>query len=132
MPHTRRTDDVPRPAPLVAGGDHVFAVAASSRDIRSELSLEIAGDAVTRPLSRESSLAEALAHPVAGPVLVRAFAPMTEASGASAIMPEGVDMMAMLGSFPLGRLGMMAGLGFGPDEVDRLLETANASEQPAG
>ncbi|GAA0485942.1 glycoside hydrolase family 3 C-terminal domain-containing protein [Microbacterium aurantiacum] len=117
---------------LVAGGDHVFAVAASSRDIRSELSLEIAGDAVSRPLSRESSLAEALAHPVAGPVLARAFAPMTEASGASAIMPEGVDMMAMLGSFPLGRLGMMAGLGFGPDEVDRLLETANASEQPAG
>ncbi|MEV8271666.1 glycoside hydrolase family 3 C-terminal domain-containing protein [Microbacterium sp. NPDC077184] len=117
---------------VVPGGEYALAVAASSRDIRARVAVDVEGDAVARPLSRESSLAEVLSHPVAGPVVARALAPMTEASASSAIMPEGVDMSAMLGSFPIGRIGMMAGMGFGADDVDRLLETANASEQPVG
>ena len=62
------------------------------------------------PLSRESSMGEVFAHPIAGPVVQQAMAAMTAmAEGAVSIMPEDVDMMKMMDSFPLGRIGMIAG-----------------------
>ena len=49
-----------------------------------------------------------------------------DVDGAASIMPEGVDMMKMLESFPIGRIGMIAGDGFTPEMLDQLLERANA------
>ncbi|QDW62985.1 glycoside hydrolase family 3 C-terminal domain-containing protein [Oerskovia sp. KBS0722] len=113
---------------VVEGGGYTVDVAASSRDVRSSTTVEVAGDPLLMPLTRESSLAEVFAHPVAGPVVQQAMAQMAAAmEGAASIMPEGVDMAKMMGSFPIGRIGMIAGDAFGPAQVDQLLATANGA-----
>ncbi|WP_137845486.1 glycoside hydrolase family 3 C-terminal domain-containing protein [Microbacterium sp. 2FI] len=112
---------------VVEGGDYTIAVAASSRDLRSTVIVAVEGDAVATPLSRESSLAEVFAHPVAGPIVQGAMAQMMSTmDGAASIMPEGVDMMAMMGSFPIGRIGMIAGPDFSAEQIDQLIAMANA------
>ncbi|MET4060931.1 beta-glucosidase [Arthrobacter sp. UYP6] len=113
---------------VVEGGTYTVQVAASSRDIRSTTTVDVKGDTVLMPLTRESSLAEVFAHPVAGPIIRQAMAPIMSAmDGSSSVMPEGVEMEKMMGSFPIGRIGMMAGGDFSPEQVDRLLEMANSA-----
>ncbi|GAA2976750.1 beta-glucosidase [Microbacterium terrae] len=124
---------------VVEGGDYVVDVAASSRDIRSSAIVAVEGDPVVLPLSRTSSLAEVFAHPIAGPIVQAAMADMMGAmGGAASVMPEGVDMMEMMGSFPIGRLGMLAGLapagddgqgGISAEMIDGLIAMANAPQQ---
>ncbi len=122
---------------VVEGGAYAVDVAASSRDLRSSATVEIEGDTVVMPLSRTSSLAEVFAHPVAGPIVQAALADMMGAmNGAASVMPEGVDMMEMMGSFPVGRLTMMSGLagdggGITAEMIDGLIAMANAP-QPQG
>lgn len=112
---------------IVEGGDYTVDVGASSRDIRVTTTVSLAGDTVGLPLTRESSLGEMLAHPVAGPLMREAMAGMADAFGdASSVMPEGVDFARMLESFPVGRMGMMAGDAFSSKRLDQLLEVANA------
>ena len=115
---------------IVEGGDYRVEVGASSRDLRTEATIAVAGDEVRLPLTRESSLAEVMAHPVAGPLVQQALAGMSQMlEGASAIMPEGVSMDKMMGSFPIGRIGMMAGGQVSPEMIDGLLAAANAREE---
>jgi beta-glucosidase len=67
---------------------------------------------------------------VAGPLVQEAMAGMAEMmEGAVSIMPEGVDMMKMMDSFPIGRIGMMAGEDFSPVMIDQLLAMANAPQE---
>lgn len=115
---------------VVEGGSYAVEVGASSRDVRSSATVTVAGDEVRLPLTRESSLGEVLAHPVAGPLVQQALAGMSEMlEGASAIMPEGVSMERMMASFPIGRVGMMAGGQVTPEMIDGLLAAANAPQQ---
>ena len=121
---------------VVEGGDYVVDVAASSRDIRSTVTVTVDGDALVVPLSRTSSMGEVLRHPVAGPIVQAAIAQMMGGMDASAasIMPEGVDMSKMMESFPIGRLGMMGALagdggGVSPEMIDGLIAMANAPQQ---
>ncbi|MGW5648169.1 glycoside hydrolase family 3 C-terminal domain-containing protein [Saccharopolyspora sp. NPDC003752] len=118
---------------VVEGGSYTVDVAASSRDIRSTASVEIAGDDVMLPLSRTSTLGEVFAHPVVGPIMRSAMAQMMAGvEGLSSVMPEGVDETKMLESFPVGRLGL-----FGPqlgsegaaEMIDGLIATANAENE---
>lgn len=112
---------------VVEGGDYVVEVGASSRDVRATAIVSIAGDEVLLPLTRESSLGEVLAHPVAGPLVQQALAGMSEMmEGAASIMPEGVSMERMMASFPIGRIGMMAGGQVTDEMIDGLLAAANA------
>jgi beta-glucosidase len=113
---------------VVEGGEYVVEIGASSRDIRTVVTAAVAGDDVRLPLTRESSLAEVFAHPVAGPMVQQAMAGMAEMmEGASAVMPEGVSVEKMMGSFPIGRVGMMAGGQVTPEMIDGLLAAANAA-----
>jgi beta-glucosidase len=115
---------------VVEGGDYTVEVGASSRDLRSAATVTVAGDEVRLPLTRESSLGEVMAHPVAGPLVQQALAGMSEMmEGASAIMPEGVSMERMMASFPIGRVGMMAGGQVTPEMIDGLLAAANAPQR---
>jgi beta-glucosidase len=115
---------------VVEGGSYLIDVAASSRDLRSSAAVEVEGDVVSMPLTRESSLGEVFAHPIAGPIVQQAMAAMTAmAEGAVSIMPEDVDMMKMMDSFPLGRIGMIAGKDLSPEMIDQLLAMANAPQQ---
>lgn len=115
---------------VVEGGEYTIEVGASSRDLRATVAAAIDGDEVRLPLTRESSLGEVLAHPVAGPMVQGALAGMSELlDGASSIMPEGVSMERMMSSFPIGRVGMMSGGQVTPDMIDALLAAANAQQQ---
>lgn len=111
---------------IVEGGSYLIDVGGSSRDLRASAEVEITGDPVVLPLSRNSTIGEVLAHPVAGPKLQAAIASMMgDNPDAAAIMPEGVDIARMLDSFPIGRAGMFAA-GSGADAgdlIDDLLAT---------
>ena len=117
---------------VVEGGDYVVDVAASSRDIRSSVSVAVEGDSITVPLSRTSSIGEVMAHPVVGAMVQAAVAQMMSGmEGVEAIMPEGVDASKMMESFPIGRAGMFAGGegGISTEMIDGLIAMANAPQQ---
>lgn len=109
---------------IVEGGSYRVDVAASSRDIRTSVSVDLTGDAVLLPLSRNSTIGEVLAHPVAGARLMSLLSEMM-GDGGPAIMPDGVDISRLLDSFPIGRAAMFAAAGdFGVDPtamIDGLL-----------
>ncbi|MGO2746126.1 glycoside hydrolase family 3 C-terminal domain-containing protein [Microbacterium sp.] len=115
----------------VEGGDYRVEVGASSRDIRSSTTIEVAGDEVVVPLTMNSSVGEVLAHPVAGPVAKQAMdammadlAPM-DAAGAS--MMEGEDaMQKMMASFPIGRIALFTGDASVTDQIEQLIALGNA------
>lgn len=88
--------DVPLDRWVVEGGTHVIEVGASSRDLRTSATVEIAGDEIMRPVTLDSTFDEVLASPDAGPALRAAL----DARGG------GLDdeMLKMLGNFPVGRL----------------------------
>ena len=114
---------------VVEGGAYLIDVAASSRDLRAQATVSVDGDVVSLPLTRESSMGEVLAHPIAGPIVMQAMAGMAEMmEGAASIMPEGVDMMRMMESFPVRPIGMIAGENFSPVMIDQLLAMANAPQ----
>ncbi len=114
---------------VVEGGTYTVDVAASSRDVRSTVTVAVDGDDLDIPLSPMSSLAEVFAHPVAGPVVASAFAEqMTSLPGGDGLMPEGVDLSRMLDSFPIGKVGMLAsaaGAEIDPAMISELLDRAN-------
>jgi beta-glucosidase len=88
---------------IVEGGTYVVEVGASSRDLRGQTTIEIAGDRVALPLTEESRLSDVLAHPVAGPLLRVALTAMRAAlGGGSQEQAEGLGMM--LASMPIGRM----------------------------
>ncbi|MBS1906511.1 MAG: glycoside hydrolase family 3 C-terminal domain-containing protein [Actinobacteria bacterium] len=113
---------------VVEGGAYRVEAAASSRDLRGSVTVEVAGDAVLVPLTPESTLTAVLAHPVAGPMVAGAFAALQEQFGGEGdgIM-SGEAMAKMMGSFPIGRLPAF-GWGLDRDGVDQLLAAANAPQ----
>lgn len=113
---------------VVEGGRYRVDVGASSRDIRSSVTVDVEGDAVRIPLTRESSLAEVMAHPVVGPMVQAAMAQLTGGmEGLEAILPEGVPVEKMMASMPIGRASMMGGDAVTPEMIDGLIAMANAS-----
>ncbi|WRS29136.1 glycoside hydrolase family 3 C-terminal domain-containing protein [Actinomycetaceae bacterium MB13-C1-2] len=113
---------------VVEGGNYTVDVAASSRDIRQTLSVEVEGEPVVFPLSYESSLDEALTHPVVGPMLKETIAQLTNGmTGDNTIVSEGVDLTSMIGSMPLGSVVRMGGGMIPEGAIDQLIAAANTS-----
>jgi beta-glucosidase len=116
---------------VVEGGEYAVDVAASSRDIRSSVSVEVAGDEVRIPLTMNSSVGDVLAHPVAGPIVMGALGGfMEELSGAdssaASMIPNDDAMQKMMASFPIGRLVGFPGVDVTYDQVEQLIAAANA------
>lgn len=105
---------------VVERGTYRVDVAASSRDIRTTVDIEIEGDEVTFPVTGESSLGEA----VSGPGGAAALAALARAVPNSILASEDPEMRMMMSSFPVNRLGM---LGVSPELLDQFLQDANAS-----
>ncbi|OBA91930.1 glycosyl hydrolase [Mycobacteriaceae bacterium 1482268.1] len=104
---------------VVEGGRYTVDIAASSRDIRTSVDVDVSGDDVRVPLSRSSSIGEVMAHPVGGPML-------------AAALPGGVAVTRMLESVPIGKAGMLAaaaGIDVDPATIDAMLAAANAAHE---
>jgi beta-glucosidase len=106
---------------VVEGGDYVFELGASSRDIRQTVTVAIEGDAVAVPLTRESTIGEVMANPVAGPIVLQA---MTNSPTAGLVNDP--SMFKMMASFPIGRLANFPGMPIDDAQVDQLIALANA------
>ena len=121
---------------VVEGGEYTVEVAASSRDIRSSVAVEVAGDEVQQDLSMNSSVGDVLAHPVAGPIVMGALGGfMSELSGAdssaASMIPDDDAMQKMMASFPIGRLVGFPGVEVTYEQVEQLIAAANAGVVPA-
>lgn len=121
---------------VVEGGAYTVEVAASSRDIRSSVSVEVAGDEVQQDLTMNSSVGDVVAHPVAGPIVMGALGGfMSELSGAdssaASMMPDDDAMQKMMASFPIGRLVGFPGVEVTYEQVEQLIAAANAGVVPA-
>ncbi|MGV2982115.1 glycoside hydrolase family 3 C-terminal domain-containing protein [Microbacterium sp. AGC85] len=118
--------DVASDSWFVEGGVHVFEVAASSRDIRSTATLAIEPDAPRPPLSRESSLEEVLADPIAAQLIQQVVVSMSpQMPGIESVLQDEV-MMKLMASFPVGRLPGYGGMPITTEMIDGLLAAANA------
>lgn len=101
-------------------GRYRFDVASSSRDLRGSTMVDLDGDIVALPLTRESSLAEIAADPRAAGVMREIAAARGESGAILALLLDQESEIGMLNaSFPVARLSMM---GITEDEIERLLD----------
>lgn len=108
---------------VVEGGDYRVEVGASSRDIRSASVVAVAGDEVLIPLTEDSTMADVLAHPVAGPI-VRQL--LESSSGPGRGILGDPTLAKLMVSVPIGRLPGFTGMGVDREMVDQLLAVSNA------
>ncbi|MFD2793771.1 glycoside hydrolase family 3 C-terminal domain-containing protein [Promicromonospora vindobonensis] len=101
----------------VEGGAYRVEVGASSRDLRATAEVEVPPDGFVAPLTAESSLGEAMAHPVIGPTVTG----MLHGAGLSD------DVMIMTRAMPLDRLPYQPGSGVTHKQVRQLLDVANGT-----
>lgn len=102
---------------LVEGGTYRVEVGASSRDIRVAADAEVRADAFVAPLTPQSSVGEAMAHPVIGPTVTG----MLQGAGLSD------DVVIMTQAMPLERLAYQPGSGVTHKQVRQLLDVANGT-----
>lgn len=121
---------------VVEGGEYTVEVAASSRDIRSRVSVEISGDAVHQELTMNSSVGDLMTHPIAGPIVQQALGGLMGGLGgdaaAASMMPNDEAMQKMMASFPIGRLAGFPGLPVDFAQIEQLIAAANAGGPTAG
>lgn len=115
---------------VVEGGAYTVDVAASSRDIRSTVSVEVSGDEVHQELTMNSSIGDLIAHPIAGPIVQQALGGLMGGLGgdaaAATMMPNDEAMQKMMASFPIGRLAGFPGLPVNFEQIEQLIAAANA------
>lgn len=114
---------------IVEDGAYRVEVGASSRDLCAPVIVEVTGDGVRLPLTLNSSVADLLADPVAGPVVREAmagFAGGGDAAGAS-MVPNDEIMQKMLASSPIGRIALFPGVPVTYEQIEELIATANAT-----
>lgn len=118
---------------VVEGGAYTVDVAASSRDIRSTVSVEVDGDVVRQDLTMNSSVGDLISHPIAGPIVQQAMGSLMGGLGgdaaAASMMPNDEAMQKMMASFPIGRLAGFPGLPVSFEQIEQLIAAANAGGQ---
>ncbi|GAA1836393.1 glycoside hydrolase family 3 protein [Agromyces salentinus] len=104
---------------VVDGGSHDFAFAASSRDLRLSVPVEIAGTPADLPLTRDSTLVEWLEHPVAGELLLEELRD-ADRTGATLGMLTNPTAVLMIGGMPIHRLAVDAGNALSEELLERV------------
>lgn len=100
---------------VVEPGEATVWVGASSRDLRQQATITIAGETPAIPLDRGSTFGEWHEHPVGHELLVDAL--RTSPSGDLTFLLDDPEGFRMLASFPLSRLGPMMGGGVDVDDL---------------
>ncbi|HIY66094.1 MAG TPA: glycoside hydrolase family 3 C-terminal domain-containing protein, partial [Candidatus Agrococcus pullicola] len=100
---------------IVEPGDYLVEVGASSRDLRGSAVVSLRGDDLIVPVTRDSSVGDAFAHPVAGPIARESFA----SSPLGDLMMHEGELTPMGRDMPLSRL---VSFGVSPDLVSRILD----------
>ncbi|MCD1571495.1 glycoside hydrolase family 3 C-terminal domain-containing protein [Agromyces mediolanus] len=111
---------------VVEGGEYLVSVGASSRDLRVEAGVAVEGDAVRLPLTMESSIGDLMGDPVAGPIVAQALGGLFGGDPAMAAMADDEGMAKMMASFPIGRLVGFPGIPVTREQIEQLLQAANA------
>jgi beta-glucosidase len=107
---------------VVEGGEYHCAIGASSRDIRSTVLVDVAGDDARVPLTADSSIAEWLADPRGAELLAQAFAAAADSTvGRMLANPATLDL---LGSAPLNRMATFPGSPVTPEVLEKLVAAA--------
>jgi beta-glucosidase len=111
----------------VEGGEYSLAVGASSRDLRTVVTISIDGDDTRVPLAADSTLGEWLNDAKGAEVLGQAFA-SAAAEGGDGLMSMAADpqIFVFLTGIPLSRLGAFPGSPFTADVIRKLVEAANS------
>ncbi|HIW91549.1 MAG TPA: glycoside hydrolase family 3 C-terminal domain-containing protein [Candidatus Corynebacterium avicola] len=108
-------------------GTYEVSVGSSSRDLRETVEVELEGETVRVPLTMNSTLVEALESPVVAEGLGDVLGALTGGSDGES-SGFGVDPMAIMGSVPLDRfIGFTAGA-VSTEQVQELLDKANAQQ----
>jgi beta-glucosidase len=110
---------------ILEGGEYRIHVGSSSRDLRSEASLEVAGDEPPRPLTLESTVAEMMANPAAAAVAQQALGGVFGGHGHG--HDPDPDLERMFAEIPAYALAGFTGLGTATfqavlDEANRAAE----------
>lgn len=105
------------------GGTWTIYAAASSRDFRSSVEVNLQRSGQEPLLSMDSTIAEVLGDPIAGPVL-ESFLPKPQ-GGVDPGEVLGIDLVAMMGAFPLRSMSLFSDEQKG--QLEALLERANAN-----
>jgi beta-glucosidase len=101
---------------VVEGGQYRIEIGSSSRDLRSMIMVNVAGDDPGRRLTETSSLAEFLAVPEARAALQR----MLDGNPMAALLDDPA-LISMIGSMPIRRLIAFPGSTIDPDQLRELL-----------
>ncbi|GAA1394360.1 glycoside hydrolase family 3 C-terminal domain-containing protein [Catellatospora coxensis] len=109
----------------VEGGDYLLAVGASSRDLRTSVTVKVDGDDTRVPLTAESTLGEWLSDPLGGHVLAEAFAAAAAQGGGLVGMAADPQMFTLLAGVPLIRMAAFPGSPLTPEAIAHLVEAAN-------
>ncbi|OFE16218.1 glycosyl hydrolase [Humibacillus sp. DSM 29435] len=119
---------------VLEGGDVAVEVGASSRDVRLAGSVTVVGDDVRMPLTLDSSIGEVLADPAAAALVTGALAQAdgdrpegrrAASEGAGAMFSDPA-LLKMMASAPIGRMVSFPGTGVTKEQVQGLLDQANA------
>jgi beta-glucosidase len=110
---------------IIEPGSYQVSVGASSRDLRLAGSVEVAGEVLRIPLTLESTIAEVVTDPVAGPIVAEAFATHLPGGAAGTEEALGVDVLSLIGSAPVGRLVSFSGGAVTREQLEQLLAAAN-------
>ena len=100
---------------ILESGDYVVEVGSSSRDIHAAATVSVEGDELIIPVTRDASVGDAFAPPVAGPIAREELT----ASAFGSIMMTGDELNPMGETMPLSRL---VSFGVPAELVERILE----------
>jgi beta-glucosidase len=114
---------------VVEGGTYQVDLGASSRDLRVTATAAVDGDDVRVPLTGESTIAEWLSDPRGAQALGEVFASLAAdgEAGTMARTAGNPEMLTLMGSLPLSRLGVFAGEAFSPAAIEKLSASVNGT-----
>ncbi|HEX7160806.1 MAG TPA: glycoside hydrolase family 3 C-terminal domain-containing protein [Trebonia sp.] len=109
---------------VVEGGEYQCAVGASSRDLRTTVTVKVEGDDIRVPLTAQSTLGEWLADPRGAQAIAQAFAGTGEGWGPMAAYFADPAVMLFLSATPLVRLSGWEGSPLTAEVIAKLVATA--------